>query len=585
MSPSRVPPTPRIHVPMIRRPAFKVMRLSRLGALHQTRLSFMRQLTRRMARKAWSVTRSAFEIDARGVGHAVYTVDTGARRYALVAFGHDLPAEARSDRVIAEAWDATFALFDGEPSADDIARLAANVPRQEAGRVTERELCLSRANRSVRLWEHVVERLSQGAQPDAEKLDEVGYLMRTTAVYGSGKFGAADRAIIEERPELSVPFQAEMLTVYLIRTFVRDLVEHVARAQGGDRAVHLDPALAERLGIGNSTGLGMAPFIVNHPILFNNWILAREEAIARVRAIVEVRATDWAQVEALLQGMAVRAAGERSTHPLQVAKSVALARDLATLLVRMADGPPPERNAWDGLTRWAEETLSEEGQECLLSVMLEPYGDMIDGLGHCMSDHLDQSFRIDGSVPVGRVRGLLAETFGWALHLDWSDPAATARAWYVSEEKLEPRLGERHAEPIEAYEQPLATARDAAAAYHALAQWPEETPVAQFLLRAPEHRLAVRRAQIAGFAPYSEIRDNLIDAQMKPVDMLRAKLSFFGATDFDPRSDRWVRIRMFAGAPYPEALTREQADLWIYGAGPLAGPEAGGGAGHQVTET
>jgi hypothetical protein len=46
--------------------------------------------------------------------------------------------------------------------------------------------------------------------------------------------------------------------------------------------------------------------------------------------------------------------------------------------------------------------------------------------------------------------------------------------------------------------------------------------------------------------------------------MLRAKLSFFGVTRFDPRSDRWVRVNMYAGAPYPPELTAENADLWVY---------------------
>jgi hypothetical protein len=35
---------------------------------------------------------------------------------------------------------------------------------------------------------------------------------------------------------------------------------------------------------------------------------------------------------------------------------------------------------------------------------------------------------------------------------------------------------------------------------------------------------------------------------------LRCKLSFFGASRFDPKSDRWVRISMYADAPTPESL-------------------------------
>ena len=46
------------------------------------------------------------------------------------------------------------------------------------------------------------------------------------------------------------------------------------------------------LGIGNSTGLGMAPFIVNHPTLLNNWILARETALKKIREIKHVKNKD-----------------------------------------------------------------------------------------------------------------------------------------------------------------------------------------------------------------------------------------------------------------------------------------------------
>ena len=49
---------------------------------------------------------------------------------------------------------------------------------------------------------------------------------------------------------------------------------------------------------------------------------------------------------------------------------------------------------------------------------------------------------------------------------------------------------------------------------------------------------------------------------MMPIDMLRMKLSFFGACHFDPRSDRWVRINMYQNAPFPEDLARNAADDW-----------------------
>jgi len=559
--------------PVDRRDPATVMRLSRLGAFHQSRLSFMRILTRRMQREAWTFSRSAFDIDRAGVGHAVYSVKTPARSYSLVAFAHDLPDAQRSDRVIAEAWDATFTLFDGTPSAADIARLADNVPLQEAGRIGASELSLARANRSVRLWEHVVSALAAGTQPSQQQIDAVGYLMRTTAVYGSGKFGAADRERVADRPELAVPFQVEMLTVYLIRAFVRDLVEHMARARGGHDSVRLSPDIARSIGIGNSTGLGMAPFILNHPILFNNWITVREEAIARVRSVERAGSDEIDRFRTFLARSIVSAALWQSTHPVQQTKIVALRADLDALLAR---GLSADDHPWDRLYRWGEVALSLEGQECLASLMLEPYAELVDELEGSMACDGGGAARIDGGMPVSELRSIIDTVYGWALPIDWSDKQHCARAWYVSAEKQEPRLGERFEEPIEPYEQPLAPARDAVRLHAALSDLPPDVSAAEFLLRHPEHRHTVRRLQVVALAPYAEIRDNTISATVLPIDMLRAKLSFFGATRFDPRSDRWVRICLYGNAPYPEELAMQDADTWVYPPvpDPVQGPPA-----------
>ncbi|WP_343565220.1 hypothetical protein [Kiloniella sp. b19] len=547
-----------------RREPATVMRLGRLGSLHQCRLSFMRVLTRRMAREKWTFSCNAFEISEEGVGHAVYTAQGPERVYSLVAFAHDLPPEKRSDRVIAEAWDATFALFDGVPARQDIERLSRNVPLQEAGRVQETELSLSRANRSVRLWKHVVDRLACGQQPDPEQIASVGYLMRTTAVYGSGKFGAADRELIADREELQAPFQVEMLSVYLTRCFVRDLVEYMARIQGGEQAVRLEPQIARKLGIGNSTGLGMAPFIVNHPILFNNWIMAREEALAAVRSVETATGEQIVLFRELFERSRHSVMAWHSEHPVQIRKLHDLKRDIALVSEYLEQNSLETAFPWDQLIRWTSEELSEEGQELIVSLVLEPYGDLVDGYAACMADSNSEAFVIDGSMTVAELRTLIQSNFGWALELDWSAAENCARAWYVSEEKLEPRLGERFEEPIADYEQPLAPARDAAIAYADLREWDDKCLVAEFLLQKPEHRHTVRRARMILDAPYGEIRDNTISASVLPIDMLRAKLSFFGATHFDPRSDRWVRICMYAGAPYPEELSEDNADLWVY---------------------
>lgn len=553
-----------LHTKVAKRPPQQVMRLSRLGSFHQTRLSFMRVLTRRLKQEQWQFTQQAFNIDSNGVGYAVYSAAGPERTYSLVAFAHELPDELRSDRVIAEQWDTTFSLFDGIPTQADIERLSNNVPLQEAGRISGTELTLSRANRSVRIWEHVVDALARGEQPEQRQLDAVGYLMRTTAVYGSGKFGAADRQSIAERDECKSPFQVEMLSVYLIRTFVRDLVQHMADERGGEQSVKLDAQLARSLGIGNSTGLGMAPFILNHPALFNNWIIAREEALAQVRSVANPTATQIALFKNLFERASRSMLQWNTQHELQQSKVRALLTDLDTAQRYFDSLNFNTESIWDTVYLWSENNLSVEGQEFLASLLLEPYGHLIDGFAQCMGSDSPAIPAIDGSMKLTELKALLDAQYAWASSIDWSEKTAVARAWYVSTEKLEPRLGERYDEPIAPYEQPLAPARDAIELRAQIDAHDNTLRVAEFLLQYPQHRHTVRRIQTLKDLPYGEIQDNTIGADLLPIDMLRCKLSFFGAIHFDPRSDRWVRIRMFGNAPYPEELASSDAEFWSY---------------------
>ncbi len=519
---------------------------------------------RRLKRDNWTFSRPIFDIDVKGVGIAVYCAHGPDHTYSLVCFAHDLPKEDRSDRVIAHAWDATFTLFDGIPTSDDIERLSRNVPKQEAGRVSCREISLSRANRSVRMFDYVRSCLVAGRQPDPGKIRSTGYLMRTTAVYGSGKFGAIDREAICSRTEFKGPFQAEMLSVYLTRAFTLDLVEHMAHEAAPETATILDPNLRHMFGVGNSTGLGMAPFIVNHPVLFHNWIAAREEALARIRSLPAATSEEQLAFRTVLKRTRRNVEEWHSEHPLQQKKLESLTADLEQLEDYIQTGILTGETPWDRLYIWAESNISIEGQEQLVSLLLEPYGSLVDDLSDDMSADEGELFCIDGSVAMSEMKVLVEDIYSWALKTDWTSPENIARIWYVSEEKLEPRLGERFEESLEPYEQPLATGRDAAAMYQDMLACDGSFLLADFLLEHPEHRHMARRAQIAAKLPYAEIRDNTISSTVLPIDMLRCKLSFFGATHFDPRSDRWVRINMFQNAPFPEELVCHDDDNWPY---------------------
>ena len=151
-----------------------IMKLSRLGSFHQSKLSFLRSFLKEF--KDWEYKRDLFDLNEHGFGTAVYSFKKNKRVYSLVCFANKLNEDERSDRVIATKWDAAFTLHDGVPTKEDIERLLNEVPKQEFGRLSFKELTLSRANKSVRVFNHVVENLSNGIQPDRELLSKVGYI-------------------------------------------------------------------------------------------------------------------------------------------------------------------------------------------------------------------------------------------------------------------------------------------------------------------------------------------------------------------------------------------------------------------------
>jgi hypothetical protein len=299
---------------------------------------------------------------------------------------------------------------------------------------------------------------------------------------------------------------------------------------------------------------------MNHPALLDHWIAARETALARVRSLSKADA--WDSLPALIARSRKLAASWNTTDGMQQERIVGLAGDLETLSAKVDAGPSGPM-PFDALYRWAETALGLEAQEMLVSLLIEPYGALVDDLAETMACDEDVEFLIDGRMTVGAVISLIEQNYRFAIDTDFGDPRQQARFWYVSEEKLEPRLGERSEEDGADREQPLGIARDVAALYRLLQTHERGDRIAAFLLLHPEYRHVVRRIQISARHPYAEVRDNLLSADMRPIDLLRAKLACFGATRFDPKSDRWVRITMFQNAPLPEEIGQCDPDDWV----------------------
>ena len=540
----------------------KIMKLSRLGSFHQSKLSFLRSFLREF--KDWDYKRDMFDLDENGHGVAVYSFKKKTRNYSLICFSNKIDDHERSDRVIATKWDASFTLFDGVPTKKDIDRLKQNVPKQEIGRMTYKELTLSRANKSLRAFNYVVDCLSTGKQPDKSTIGKIGYLYRTTAVYGSGKFGLADRFRIKDRPEIVGPFRLEMMLVYFVRQFTFDQVNHIAKSKSPKSAVELDKNICRSLGIGNSTGLGMAPFIINHPTLLNNWIIAREVALKKIRELKRINNNDYSYFLDCLKKSLKNIFSWETDSDYQKKKIQNLKDDLKKVTDFLDTNYSEKKDYFfNEFYLWAEENLSEEGIEYIVSMLMEPFDDITEPLIATMSSNEDKYFNIPTHKTVRDLVNILEKYYGNLIKIDFNKNENNQNFWFISQNKEEPRIANRFEEQGSELEQPLAIARDINQLYFRATNFKQSLPVSRFLADNNDLRHVVRRAFLIEKFPYSEIQDNTIGHKLIPIDMLRLKLSFFGACKFDPRSDKWLRICMFQGAPLPEDLNNFK-DNWIY---------------------
>lgn len=521
-----------------------VMAPERLGAMHSNRISFVRTLIRKMAQQKWQVTKHKWQLSEQGFGHVIYKLATPNDIYHLVVFCNEIADEERNDRVIAEKWDVTFALVHGEVTEQLLTQLSENVPLQEAGRNPTNVLVLARANKSVRVFEHIVSHLALGKQPSAEELINVGYILRTTAVYGNGKFGIADFELLEKNPDFSQSFSAQMCAVYLLRQFSLDWIAFLAVQKGAEKACDLDRDLQRYLGVGNATGLGMAPYLINHPCVVDQWMSNREAALT---AVLDCQTSlDKSKlIQALLtkavchlQQVDTQNTTQNQLNNIAITELQGFIKQLTVLIA--------QSNTWRDVLATSS-GLSLETQEILISCLMEVYPDLVDAFQDKMNSN--SSLSLAKGKKVEDLLLLLEDNYRWAINTDFTKAENNYWFWYRSQDKEEPRLGIRGEELGEDRELPLDIGRQAYQLHRALLTCASDMSLAEFLLQQPQYRAIARRVWTLGNKAMGDIQMNVLHKKSLPMHLLRCKLSIFGATKFDPQSDRWVRVSFFQGAP------------------------------------
>ena len=546
----------------LRHPA-NVMKLDRLGSFHQTRLSFSRQLIEELISNNWKTKIIKWNINSIGTGNAVIKISSKQRIYSLVVFCHQINDDERSDRVIAEKWDMTFSLFLGIPSKEELDEMSKNLKIQELGRHLPKQLTLSRANKSVRVFNSVLNNLSEGKQPDKKMINNIGYLVRTTAVYGNGKFGIADYLPETNDNPLNKPFQAEMLTVYLIRYFSIELVNYLAKEKGKDKSITLSNEISKHVGVGNATGLGMAPFLINHQKLIHKWIQARETAISRVLSIKKLSTYNQTKIFNLIERAYLYTTQWNVDDVIQFKRINVLRKELKDIsnnkiLNGLLNNDYPLQNVYLHFIN----KISIETQEILNSIFIEPFPELLDDLTNEMGT--DEQNTVAIGYKVNELIKIIRDKYSWALKIDIKNPDENFYFWYTSQAKLEPRLGATQIDHGKEKQLPFDIPQQVQNALKILTKLPDDMTGAEAMILHPEIRNIIKRVIINKNFPFSEIQNNLVGKKVRPIDLLRCKLSFFGATKYDPKSNLWTRITLFQGAPLPHQLQEENATEWLF---------------------
>ena len=546
----------------LRHPA-DVMKLDRLGSFHQTRLSFSRQLIDELISNNWKTEIIKWNINSIGTGNAVIKISSKQRIYSLVVFCHQINDDERSDRVIAEKWDMTFSLFLGIPSKEELDEMSKNLKIQELGRHLPKQLTLSRANKSVRVFNSVLNNLSEGKQPNKKMINNIGYLVRTTAVYGNGKFGIADYLPETNDNPLNKPFQAEMLTVYLIRYFSIELVNYLAKEKGKDKSITLSNEISKHVGVGNATGLGMAPFLINHQKLIHKWIQARETAISRVLSIKKLSTYNQTKIFNLIERAYLYTTQWNVDDVIQFKRINVLRKELKDIsnnksLNGLLNNDYPLQNVYLHFIN----KISIETQEILNSIFIEPFPELLDDLTNEMGT--DEQNTVAIGYKVNELIKIIKDKYSWALKIDIKNPDENFYFWYTSQAKLEPRLGATQIDHGKEKQLPFDIPQQVQNALKILTKLPDDMTGAKAMILHPEIRNIIKRAIINENFPFSEIQNNLVGKKVRPIDLLRCKLSFFGATKYDPKSNLWTRITLFQGAPLPHQLQEENATEWLF---------------------
>jgi hypothetical protein len=545
-----------------------LMKPERLAALQPSRLSLTRTFIRKAINERWEFKRLSFDIDERSVGTAHYRLNANGTLIDFPLTSFEYKGEGRTGRIIGRSWDMMGALIDGATSPEEADFTRKQLPKLYEGRATPNTLTWARANRSSRAFDHTVESLAAGRQPDIATLAEVCYLMRNTGIDGNGTFGTRSFKALDPSHPLRQTLAAQMTSAYMMRIYAVDLVNHLAKMRSKN-AVELAPEIQRFLGIGNGSALGLIFFLQNHPKLIDRWLSAREHAIAAAKCLKLDRGSPLlAHLLGLLEKTITfrqedRMVYEKFAPSNEIAAELGTARELLRVLYQTGQVEGAARTyPLAAIADVLEQKVHRETHETLLALYIELVPELADRLADDAFS-VDEELCVQPEMSVAFLRTLLHDEYGWAFKMDLSTPESQRYIWYKSATAEEPRRGPRE-EVENAHQLGLDLPRYVQELDVALAQEPAEKSVAKFLLKHPRFRSVVARIQGLRGLQYHSPHMNIMAEDFVPIHIVRLlNVAIHGIDRPRDYLGRNLRGVLFLGAPTPADLIAGTSNDWF----------------------
>ena len=96
---------------------------------------------------------------------------------------------------------------------------------------------------------------------------------------------------------------------------------------------------------------------------------------------------------------------------------------------------------WHQITNYVAEKFNVEAQELINTVLIEIYPE--EALLFEKNQEINESYDLEPEMKLSKLKNIIETQYQWALTYNFKSKKANAIFWYRSEEKMEPRLGER----------------------------------------------------------------------------------------------------------------------------------------------